>query len=245
MTGPQDPPDDTGRDLPGGDAALCAEYVLGLLGPEETAAFEARFAQEPDLQEEVAYWAENFADLAVDLPDVQPAPAVLRRIEVAAFGPARPPLWRQVLPYILGSAAAAAIAWAASVSGLLYPTTGPTNATGALRAELTPPATDSATGEDAVRADILFDPNAGTLTLTLTSGTAPAGRVFELWLVADSTPPISLGLVTPGTTIRNLPADLASRLPGAGIALSDEPAGGSATGQPTEPVRALGSFTDT
>ncbi|MFZ5962245.1 hypothetical protein ACOXXX_04775 [Thalassococcus sp. BH17M4-6] len=106
-------------DLPGGDAALCAEYVLGLLSDAERVAFEDRLATEPHLQAEVAYWAENLADLAGAIPEVPPSPAVLRRIELATFGPAPPSVWRQLRPYLLGALAAAGLAWVASLSGLL------------------------------------------------------------------------------------------------------------------------------
>jgi anti-sigma-K factor RskA len=63
--------------------------------------------------------------------------------------------------------------------------------------------------------------------------------VLELWLIAQDGVPVSLGLLAAGgETVLVPPADLAAQLPGATLAVSAEPPGGSPTGSPT---RVLGA----
>jgi anti-sigma-K factor RskA len=77
----------------------------------------------------------------------------------------------------------------------------------------------------------------GTLTLARLSGSnAEAGRDYELWLIVGDGAPVSLGLIEDATTTRAL-----DRLePGAVLAVSLEPTGGSTTGAPTGPVLVTG-----
>jgi anti-sigma-K factor RskA len=69
----------------------------------------------------------------------------------------------------------------------------------------------------------------------LTTQAPPPGRAFELWLIARADePPRSLGLVPPGgRAVEQLPVLLR---PGAMLAISVEPAGGSPSGAPTGPL---------
>ena len=83
----------------------------------------------------------------------------------------------------------------------------------------------------------------GALQLRRVAGGPSDDRAQEVWLVLDeTTPPISLGLLgdEPLTTLTP-PPDVSDRFgAGAAIAISDEPPGGSPTGQPTGAILALG-----
>ncbi len=88
----------------------------------------------------------------------------------------------------------------------------------------------------------VVDPGGGYATLMPVSVRREDGRVPELWLVPAGGAPISLGLVDPSAPLR---VDLKGRegmgmgmmrTPGAALAVSMEPEGGSPTGQPTGPV---------
>ena len=70
-------------------------------------------------------------------------------------------------------------------------------------------------------------------------------RATELWVIPAGQAPISLGLIRTDTVERKvIPAELALRLvTGATMAVSDEPVGGSPTGQPTGDVLAAGPLT--
>ncbi|KUF12254.1 anti-sigma factor [Pseudoponticoccus marisrubri] len=222
--------DDTDLDegLPGGWQAAAAEYALGLLEGAERQDFEARLAQDPDLRQDVAAWTEYFTTFTDQIAEETPPPALLRRIEAEAFGPPPTPLWRQVLPYLAGAVAGAAMAWAVFVSGVLE------TGVAEIRAELEP-----------AQGDLVFavriDPPTHTMAVDYVSGTIPEDRVLELWLIPQDANPISLGVMSEaGNLVVVLPDLLAERVPGATLAVSDEPPGGSPTGQPTGRVQAAG-----
>lgn len=222
--GPQpDPPD--------GVEATAAEYVLGLLPEPETQAFEALLARDAGLREEVASWQACFAALTADIPEVTPPEGLWPRLEARLHRAPRVPLWRQLAPYLLGAVAAAGIAWAAMVSGVMTPGgTGPE-----LHARLV-------AGVQGLALQADYAPRSRRLTVRREAGELPSDRALELWLLSDSAgAPVSLGVLTEGAeTVLDLPPALARQLSGAAIALSEEPPGGSPTGRPTGPVIALG-----
>lgn len=224
MTDTQDP----GAENPW--EAMAAEYVLGLLDEAEIAAFEARLEQDRDLQQDVAAWGEYFATLTDPIPEKTPPPQVLRRIEADLFSAPKRSIWQQVLPYLGGAVVGAAVAWAVLNSGVLD------TPVPELRAELAPVDGDLAL-------DARFDPGTGVLGVSRTAGTVAEDRVLELWLIAEpDAAPVSLGLLSrEGGTLLALPPILADRVPGATLAVSEEPPGGSPTGAPTGPVRAAGA----
>lgn len=105
----------------------------------------------------------------------------------------------------------------------------------------TPPLIASLTGaETGESLAVVFRRESGTLEVTPARLAPEPGRTRQLWLIPEGGRPISLGLVQVGRVNRQqLPATLAAQfVTGATIALSDEPGGGSPTGQPTGPVLA-------
>jgi anti-sigma-K factor RskA len=103
----------------------------------------------------------------------------------------------------------------------------------------------SLAGEDAPEAlTVAFRPDSRTLVITPARIVVPGERVRQLWLIPEGGTPISLGLVAPeGVQRRVIAAEVAARFAaGATIAVSDEPSGGSPTGQPTGAVLAAGSL---
>ncbi|WP_254780734.1 anti-sigma factor [Mameliella alba] len=216
---------DTG--LPGGAEAGAAEYSLGLMPKAEIAAFEAQLAVDTDLQQDVAAWTEYFASFTDIIPAETPPPQVLRRIEGQVFGAEdRRPVWRQVLPYLVGAVAGAAIAWVVLTSGLLE-TPAPT-----LGADLA--------GAEGLALDARFAPATGVLTVTLRQGDAGEGRVLELWLLPEDGAPVSLALLRDAETLVAVPPALAERLDGARLVVSEEQPGGSPDGRPSGDARAEG-----
>jgi anti-sigma-K factor RskA len=82
----------------------------------------------------------------------------------------------------------------------------------------------------------------GSIAITrLTNATPPAGHDFQLWaLPRGATRPVSLGVLPPGETLVRPPdRPLADEQ----LLVSEEPAGGSTTGQPTGPVLWGGTLT--
>jgi anti-sigma-K factor RskA len=222
-------------DLPD-DAALAAEYALGLLSADDARAFEARMATDPDLRALHARWATDFASLTDSIPEVAPPPSVAAALDATLFAEPRQSLWQRLglLPALLGGLVAALLVLWATSQGLLQPepVTGPR-----LAAEIAAP-------DLSFLITASFDPRDSTLRLDRMTGEARAGRVLELWLIAGNDAPVSLGVLPPeSTAFVTISADLAARLPAATLAISDEPPGGSTTGAPTGDVLALGAVT--
>lgn len=226
MTAPQGK--EQGKELTGGWQAGAAEYALGLMPKDEIDAFQAQLAGDADLQQDVAAWAEYFATFADPIPPSTPPPQILRRIEAQVFGTrqSKPPIWKQVAPYLIGAVAGGVIVWIVFTSGLLEP------ARPVLSAQLT--------GGGDLAFEALFEPSTGVLTVARTAGAAAEGRVLELWLLSADGAPVSLALLRSEETLVAVPPALAARLDGARLMVSGEPAGGAPGGTPSGTDRAEG-----
>ena len=202
------------------DDALAAEYVLGVQDMAERAVVGARIRSDAAFARRVAEWEYRLGGLN-DGYDDAPAPDLLPALEARLFGkpPARP-WWPQ---WLLGAGLAGALALAAVL--ILPP------------APLAPLVATLAADGQALTYAARYDAGTGELTVTRTAGdAAEAAKVHELWLIAGAAAPVSLGLIETASFRRALPA----LPPGAVLAISLEPAGGSPTGQPTGPVLVTG-----
>jgi anti-sigma-K factor RskA len=228
MTDPTD-------DMPeGSPEALAAEYALGLLEGEARAAFEVRMRAEPALAAAVTAWQARFATLAeTEVDPVSPPPRIEAALEHRLFGgdgTAAPSVWRRLGLWQALTALGAATSVALAV--LLY--TEPQPPARPFAAQLAP-----TEGEDSFLA--VYDPDDATLNIRRAGGAPRPGRAQELWLIAGEAAPVSLGLLEgEGRAAIPVPEDLRDALPGATLAVSDEPPGGSPTGAPTGDVLALG-----
>ncbi|MFD1509961.1 anti-sigma factor [Lacimonas salitolerans] len=221
----------------GEDDALAAEYALGLLSRAEAEAFEARMVQEPDLRAAYARWAEDFAALTDDIAPVAPPAHLRARIEAQVLG--APPARRRFGLFGWLAGAGAALALAAVVVLMLGPID-------RISPDAPPPLVAEVAAEDgSLILAAGFDPDTGELALSRDTGQAVPGRVLELWLIAGDAAPVSLGVLPDDSATRiTVPEALRPVLaPGAVLAVSDEPPGGSPTGQPTGDVLAVGQIT--
>ncbi|QOL80680.1 anti-sigma factor [Pseudooceanicola spongiae] len=218
------------------DMVLAAEYVLTLLSPTEAAAFEDRLAREPSLRALVAAWADDFVAMTDGIAEARVPPRVWQAIHqrlwpAEAKAPAKG-FWARLGlgEFAAGAALAAMFAFLVYQSDLLTPAFQPD-----FVAEI---------GEETapVHFAAAFDAETGALRLKREGQGAAEGRSYHLWLIAGSAAPVSV-LVWPANSSKQdvvLPASLAAVLPGATLAISDEPLGGSPTGQPTGAVLAAG-----
>lgn len=223
------------------DRAVAAEYVLRLLGPEARADFEARLAYSRALRDEVAAWEAQFSVMAdAEVQPVAPRPtakAALMRDLFAETPAARPRWWQRAGVWQGTTVAMLAVSVGLGVSLTRSP-------------DAPAPAPllvgEIAGADDALRLLVLYDGADGSLRLTRTDGVAPAGRVLELWaLTAPDAPAVSLGLLEDTAEgVVTLPPSLRAIAGELTLAISDEPPGGSPTGQPTGTVLALGSLAD-
>jgi anti-sigma-K factor RskA len=217
-----------------------AEYVLGVLPPDQARAVEALALADPSVAASLHAWEDRLAPLADAVPPVHPPSVLWRRLALAAglerergrrrvYSPAER-FWRsaglwQFLTF--GSATAAA----ALAFMLLRPV--PPEAPGFLAA-LSPAGAPGATFLVRIGAD-----GAAVVIAAAPPPQAP-GRALELWsLAAGATAPVSLGLLpAEGSTRLQAPVRIGTQL-----LVSQEPAGGSPTGQPTGPVVFQGAVT--
>ncbi len=225
-------------DIPddGGDAALAAEYVLGLLNAEETRAVDARIAREPALRDLVASWTESLSSLADAIPPV-PAPAGVEAAVMRRLFPEEKTSWLRrlgLIPALLGGLVAAlAVLWTIDVGGLRTGPAGPT-----YEARIA--------AEDASLVVLArYEPDDGVLVVERSAGGIAEGRAQELWIVIGDAAPLSLGLLPEaGETTVALEPSLVQGLNGALLAISDEAPGGAPEGTPHGPLLATGVITE-
>ncbi|MGI1663447.1 anti-sigma factor [Palleronia sp. KMU-117] len=215
------------------DDVLAGEYALGLMESDARAAFETRLARDPVLRGQVRAWQERLASLAAEVDPVAPPPRLKSAIEGRLFGNApatRPGRWSWTR--FLGGALTAIALVVALLLWIGPPAPGP-----ALTAEV---AAEDRSLVYAVR----FEPAQGRLEVARIDGAPAEGRVHELWLIAEgASAPVSLGVLPGGDRMSlALPETLAAAMAGGTLAVSDEPPGGSPTGQPTGAVLALGTL---
>jgi anti-sigma-K factor RskA len=223
-------------DMEPDDDMLAAEYALGLLEGPERSGFEARLQAEPDLVRRVVAWQERLALLGAEVEEVAPPPQLKSRLETTLFGAVERPGAFSGLGFWRGLSIAS-LALAAVLGILLLRPDPPRPGAPILTADIT--------AEDAsLRLIAVYDADTGTLRLSRTAGTPMEGRALELWAIAGDAPPVSLG-VLPDAPAASVPMPAGMQPPPEGVvlAVSDEPMGGSPTGQPTGPVLALGAVT--
>jgi anti-sigma-K factor RskA len=217
------------------DDILAGEYVLGVMPHSERSAFAQRLLREPDLLGIVHMWERRFAPLTDTIEPVAAPSTVWNGLESRLFpAPAasQPNWWNSLLLWrgLATGALAAALAFGAVL------VIQPAKKSGDLVAQVA--------GDSEVKLVVLYDPDTATLRLNRTAGAAAQGRVFELWLIAGKDAPVSLGVLPGANTQRVVvPEPMRAKLQNAVLAISDEPTGGSPTGQPTGAVLATGALT--
>jgi len=214
------------------DTVLAGEYALGLLSAEEAAVFEARLGAEPELRALYAAWAEDFAQLAEDIPPETPPAQVKTLIESELFDTPRHSIWSWLgLAAIGGGLAVAALALAVFL-GADFLNDGP----GA------PDYVAEITAEDgSLTIEAAYHAGEARLVLERRAGAARPGRALELWLIDGDAAPASLGVLPDDPhAVLEVAEGHRAAMPNATLAISDEPAGGSPTGLPTGDVLAAG-----
>jgi anti-sigma-K factor RskA len=221
---------------------LAGEYVLRLLPEDELPAFEARLARDPELRALVAAWQADLVHLTDEVAPVEPPARVAKALETELFADeasASPGLFGRLRQGFGLSAIAAGLVAIGLFFGADLMDRGP-------QPPVAPALTATIAAEDeSLVVAAAFDAEADQLFLAREAGQAAPGRALELWLIAGDEPPVSLGLLSDEPlTVVTVSADLAPRLAGGVLAISDEPPGGSPTGAPTGAVLAVGPVSD-
>jgi anti-sigma-K factor RskA len=226
----------------GGDEAIAAEYVLGVLPADERIAATRRIDLDAAFARLVDKWEVYFAPMAAAYQPVEAPAAVKAAVDrrLIGGGVAGPrateagfwsslALWRA-----MALAALAVLAVTIAVPYISPPVEAPQRR---LVASL------AADGSD-VRYLVVYDAARNDVALSHVSGERGTGRDFELWMIEGQNAPVSLGVIPAGATahLTVAPETKAKLDAGAVLAVSLEPTGGSPTGQPTGPVVAAGDL---
>ncbi|WP_299848425.1 anti-sigma factor [uncultured Roseovarius sp.] len=232
----------TDADLPDrdDDSLLAAEYVLRLLEREEERAFEARLERDSALMREVNAWSERLSGMDAEFAAETPRAAIKAHLMERLFGaPERTTSIWQKLSLWQGLSFASLLvagffAWQVTqLAPVDTPASGPLYVS------------EIAAEDQSLRVLAVYDSDSDALQINRTAGQAAAGRTLELWVITDGNAPVSLGVLPDAqTTEITLPEEFRAQVADLTLAISDEPPGGSPTGQPTGAVLAVGTVTE-
>jgi anti-sigma-K factor RskA len=206
---------------------LAGEYVLGLLDSAQSREVADALANNQALRDAVAFWEQKLHPLSALAAPAEPPPGIWEAI-AARTQPGKPQIASSpATPWKWATAAFAAVA-AALILYVAVPSSTPTLVAGL----------HASTHEGA---DWIATVDPQGLHLSAVSGeNPPAARVYELWAIAgQGSKPRALGVIPKDGKFQlaALPRDVK---PGATLAISVEPPGGSPTGSPTGPVVFVG-----
>ncbi|RPH40642.1 MAG: hypothetical protein EHM87_21675 [Burkholderiales bacterium] len=221
--------------------ALCGAYLLGTLRGAARRRFERALREEPRVAARVAHWRGGFATRPIEAASPAPTSAEVDRgwtrlQRELGLAPARAPWWGRT-GFWQGWAAVATFAFGIAVWRAVPE---PAPAPPSMRAlvELV-----DAGKRPVLSARLSAD---GRLLELQPSRTVVAGptQSYELWVIpAGGGAPLSVAVLGELGARIEVPPALRERLrPGATLAVSVEPAGGSPTGAPTGPVILSGAI---
>jgi anti-sigma-K factor RskA len=222
-----------------------AEYVLGVLDADTRAAVASEIENTAEAAAAVALWERRLLPLADEIAEVDPPPNVWVRIRItlqldapARIKPAKGiwnnlPLWHWI------GIGASLVAAACLVLLVTQPTPAPTP--GIIGVGYMVSSIQQNNGVTGWTATMDLQ-HARMVVVPVTPVHFAQGRAPELWLIPPGQKPISVGVIAPDKpiTLALDPAILARLGPTAVLAVSEEPVGGSPTGQPTGAVIAKG-----
>jgi anti-sigma-K factor RskA len=236
---------DQGADDPApGDRDLdAAEYVLGLLPPDQARVIETLAAQDAAVAASIVAWQNRLGPLADAVSPLPPPPELWQRLALATglqrsfirrSAPRRSAaskVWRSLGLWRTTTVGALALA-----AGMAYL---------ALTPEPPPPepllAALSPQGSPGAVFLVRVGERGQTTVIAVGRPNIPIDRTLELWALREgATAPVSLGLL-PGGGRTRLRATVSA---GTRLLVSQEPTGGSPTGAPTGPVVYAGLLTN-
>jgi anti-sigma-K factor RskA len=241
MSGTMNTADNNEREF-GGDDAVAADYVLGVLAADERQVVARRIETDAAFAQLVDRWEVTLAPMARGYAPVEPPVSIKQALDRKLFSTTAAPvteragIW-QSLAFWRGLTVAALAALALYVAVPLVAPPAPDAPAERLVASLAPQQSD-------VHYFVVYDGRAGDIGLSHVTGARADGRDFELWVIEPGQAPASLGVIPAGSNVHlAVSADVQRKIAsGAVFAISLEPAGGSTTGAPTGPVVAAGDL---
>lgn len=234
--------------------ALAMDYALGAGSRTERKAADVRLVSDPEFRAAVERWQTMLAPLNDATPAQTPPASVWAAIaaEVEPLPKRAAPLpsaaggWWNSLDLWRTAAFGGPLLAALAVAFLVLPADpgAPTQVAAVASGPALFATLSDADGKPLIAA--AYDPASGQVRFAPVAGSdaATTGKVPELWVIEGKNLPRSLGVIdiAAGRSQAIPRARLAGLKPGAVLAISIEPTGGSPTGQPTGPVIATGAL---
>jgi anti-sigma-K factor RskA len=218
------------------DDTLAAEYVLGVLSPNEHAATSQRLLRDSAFAHLVEVWEMRLIPWIDEVAPESPPATVWTRINAALpmDAQARPSIWQSLALWRSLTAAAVTVA-VACLAFLIFASRGAPE-----------PLVASIDGGGQHHFVATIDASRGTIAVVPAAFSSVPSRVPELWLIPSDGKPRSLGLLSADhSVVLKIPGDLrAFAHDNSVLAVSLEPPGGSPSGAPTGPVVAQGRLTN-
>ena len=216
--------------------ALCGEYLLGTLQGAARRRFERALRDEPRVALRLDQWR-RMAPRYSTMIEVQPSRETWKRLERdLGLSRYRTPWHRRLGLWRALAAGATAVLIAVIALEFLKP----------VPVEPSPTPIAQLEGKtDSARVTAALSRDRGTLMLHAARPVlAGPAQSYELWLIpAEGGAPLSLAVLgSLDARVAVAPAHSARLVPGAKLAVSVEPAGGSPTGGPTGPVIIAGQI---
>jgi anti-sigma-K factor RskA len=226
------------------------ELALRLLDGEELLAARRLLVEDPDFAAAVTQWENRLAPWYDEFPERALPADLWSRIEARLARGGDPlvfALKRQVRAWRAAAAVGGAAAVAAALALLLLPATvtpPPATPPPVASTERGPLLVASVDAGTSAVVGLTYLSDSGELLIVPARLAVPDRRARQLWLIPAGQAPISLGLVEGEAPQRRvLAAAVRSQVAlGATVAISDEPTGGSPTGQPTGEVLGTGTL---
>lgn len=220
------------------DDATIAEYAIGVLPHAERVAFQNALKTDQVLQERLRIWEEQMVPQSDAIEQIPAPQSVFDAVEDRLFEREQTTQtwWSGLKNWRLPAMASAV---AILLLGLFV--WNDTRFNGGTNDMYLADITNQSYEIQIVG---IFDPETSEFNLRRLVGVPEPNRDFELWLVDGDSAPVSLGVMPSDkiTTIVKINPDLADALLRGLLAISDEPQGGSPTGQPTGAVLATGKI---
>lgn len=233
-------PMSTSSDMSPDDTEFAGEYVLRVLSKDAHRAAAVRASTDPAFAAEIRAWENHLASLTDEILPIAPSAVAKSALMGRLFGMDKKPgvfeqlgLWKGLTGMLAAAVAALALALAvfAFVPDLIIP-------------KAPRFVTELAAEADSLRILAVYDAGAGIVQITRTAGGAATGRSLQLWCIVEGKAPWSVGVLSDtANQSLSLPVGWIEGVDSWSLAVSDEPLGGSPTGQPTGAVLAAAPMT--
>ena len=177
---------------------LAGEYALHLLDADARRVFEARLSREPELRVLLRGWMRTVVHLADEIAPGYAARRVKRKIETVVFGGAKTGRQKALVDLVAGHRAGygfgVGTVFIGGVAGDEFAPIGPRYVAEIVAEDHT------------IVVQARYDGGGAELQIERLAGQAIAGRVFELWLIAEgASAPVSLGVLPDAAVARSAP----------------------------------------